>query len=147
MKRLLIVLLALLLLAGACPAWAGEKFDDMSIGGILYYDALQGTDSKFDAGEVFYQQYLEAARKDHPSLVAQWKDVYQALLNDGNFSEYKNGAEQRERSDNWISTTGSGFANSIAAAELKILDIINNGDSYKADDYKYVPKMVKVSPS
>ncbi len=146
MKRLLIVLLALLLLAGACPAWAGEKFDDMSIGGILYYDALQGTDSKFDAGEVFYQQYLEAARKDHPSLVAQWKDVYQALLNDGNFSEYKNGAEQRERSDNWISTTGSGFANSIAAAELKILDIINNGDSYKADDYKYVPKMVKVSP-
>ena len=137
MKRLLIVLLALLLLAGACPAWAGEKFDDMSIGGIVYYDAFEGKDSQFSGGIKFYEKYLTAATEGHSSLVRQWEEVYRALLEDENFPEYKTGADTRSQNpDHWISTTGSGFANSIADAEQKILDIINNEDSYKADDDK-----------
>ena len=147
MKRLLIVLLTLLLLAGTCPAWAGETFNDMSIGGILYYDALQGTESQFAAGEVFYQQYLEAAAGGHPSLVDQWEGVYQALLDDENFLKYKEGAEQVDPNDtSWVSTTGSGFANSISDAEQEILNIINNENSYPGVGNKDAPKMVAVSP-
>lgn len=146
MKRLLIVLLALLLLAGACPAWAGEKFDDMSIGGIVYYDAFEGKDSQFSGGIKFYEKYLTAATEGHSSLVRQWEKVYQALLDDENFPHYKSGVEQRTNPDRWSSITGSGFANSIADAEQKILNIINDPDSYQVGDDKFVPTMVKVSP-
>lgn len=148
MKRLLIVLLALLLLAGACPAWAGEKFDDMSIGGIVYYDAFEGKDSQFSGGIKFYEKYLTAATEGHSSLVRQWEEVYRALLEDENFPEYKTGADTRSQNpDHWISTTGSGFANSISDAEQKILNIINEENSYTGAGDKDAPQMRSVSPN
>lgn len=148
MKRLLIVLLALLLLAGACPAWAGESFAPIEIDGISYYDAFKGNDSQFADGIIFYQKYF-TAKNGSSSLVEQWEEVYQALLEDGNFHEYKAGADARMAQDdkNWKSTTGSGFANSIAAAEQKILSIINEENSYPGEGYKDAPQMGSVSPA
>lgn len=145
MKRLLIVLLALLLLAGACPAWAGESFDPIEIDGISYYDAFKGDDSQFADGIIFYQKYF-TAKNGSSSLVEQWEEVYQALLDDGNFSEYKEGADARNP-NNWISTTGSGFANSISDAEQKILNIINEENSYTGEGKKAPPQMGSVSPA
>ncbi len=149
MKRLLIVLLALLLLAGACPAWAGESFNPIEIDGISYYDAFQDNDSQFADGIIFYQKYFTAKNGSNPSLVEQWEAVYQALLDDGNFPEYKAGADMRMAQDdkNWKSTTGSGFANSISDAEQKILSIINEENSYPGEGDKDAPKMGSVSPA
>ncbi|MEG1813612.1 MAG: hypothetical protein RR337_09975, partial [Clostridia bacterium] len=56
--------------------------------------------------------------------VDQWKDVYQAILDDGNFSGYKEGVTKNQ-GDDWKSSEKTGFANSITAAQADIIASIN----------------------
>ncbi|MEG1193550.1 MAG: hypothetical protein RSG50_10040, partial [Clostridia bacterium] len=102
MKRFFIALLILIMTLGiaqgALAADVPKTFDDIVVGGVTYYDLLNGRDSEFVSGvDGFYRQYLGTERTQDgnkaakPSLVNQWKDVYQALLDDGNFSGYTKG--------------------------------------------------------
>ncbi|MEF9895424.1 MAG: hypothetical protein RR843_06570, partial [Clostridia bacterium] len=129
MKRFFIALLILIMTLGiaqgALAADVPKTFDDIVVGGVTYYDLLDGTSSNFVGGvDGFYRQYLETPKGNHPSMVNQWKDVYQAILDDGNFSGYKFGVDNNQEAD-WQSETKTGFANSIEAAQNEIIAIIN----------------------
>ncbi|MEF9974488.1 MAG: hypothetical protein RR893_11255, partial [Clostridia bacterium] len=63
MKRFFIALLILIMTLGiaqgALAADAPKKFDDIVVGGVTYYDLLDGTSSNFVGGvDGFYRQYL-----------------------------------------------------------------------------------------
>ncbi|MEG0986995.1 MAG: hypothetical protein RSK76_11525, partial [Clostridia bacterium] len=132
MKRFFIALLILIMTLGiaqgALAAEVPKTFDDIVVGGVTYYDLLAGKKSAFGGGRLgFFNQYLEISPSNHPALVDQWKVVYQAILEDGNFAAYKTCCDSRlaDSPDKWVSKEGAGNANSIASAQTAILSEIN----------------------
>lgn len=148
MKRIMLALLALMLLAFSFSASAVESktFSDVEVNGVTYYDLLDGKQSDASSGTLnFYQQYLTTSRSAgnkidpsdpkrsaHDSLLSLWQDVYAGLRDDsdnqarvlsGYYSDY---SSIQSKIGDYKLETKAGWVTGGPAAKTELINFYKN---------------------